>query len=85
MNSIRTIQVDYDEIIKFKQKTLNKANEYSYDTVMINKDNKTIFYQCIEDYSTDGKLISKQERNPKDKNLWFNWSEDTYEILKRVP
>lgn len=85
--SFKTIQVDYDELVKVNTKATTKNNGWTLMTMVINKDTKWWAASVMENYNADGTLRSKYTNDIKDGRWWIDGtkSKDIDEILKRVP
>lgn len=86
VDSIKKIQVDYDEIIKATTKSPLKDGGYSLDKTLINIDTKQYCITVMEHYDSLGKLTFKSTVNPKNKDWWFTSEDPKWieEIIKRA-
>lgn len=86
MNSIKTIQVDYNEIIKANAKENTPSGGHALYTLMINKDTKERCMAVMEFYDSKGALGTTYTLNPKNPKNWNNGNREVVEaIINRLP
>jgi len=72
VNSIKSMTVDYDEVVKATTKSPTKSGGYSLMTLMINKDTKMWCSVTYESFDSEGTMIHRSINNPKDKSAWLD-------------
>lgn len=84
MNSIKVIQVDYDDVFKVNTKSTAKDNTITTSTLLMNKDTKMYCYTVMEFHDKNGNVESRLVTDSKVKRNWLINNDSVNEILKRV-
>lgn len=86
LDSVQKTQVDYNTIIKCKTKHNANDGGYGLDNILINIDNKTLCFQLMVFYNSNGKETLRLTHNPKNNDEWRPYEDDDEigAIVKRV-
>lgn len=86
LDSIKTIQVDYDDVIKYTLKC-DTGQGYLLLYELANNDKRKECIVLMEDYDSSGKLLFSLRHDPKNPKSWRDWTSswpEIKEVLKRA-